>query len=64
MNSHRDYFDRFNENIKQNDKHLKKDIIWHGVLICVLVAMKNDKLDFSQNLQRKSSQKGLSSINI
>ena len=42
----------------------KKAILWHGVLLYVLVSMKNDKLDFWRIIQKKSSQKGLSCINI
>ena len=41
-------------------KPQKKKILSHGVLLCVLVAIKNDKFDFSQIVQKKSSQKGLS----
>ena len=45
-------------------KYSKNEFLWHGDILCVLVAIKNDKLDFWQNCQTKSSQKGLSSINI
>lgn len=42
----------------------KKYILQHGVLLCVLLAMNNDKLDFAQIFQKNSSQKVLSRINI
>ena len=45
-------------------KYSKKEILWHGVLLCVLVDMKNDKLEFSQRFQKTSSQKDQPSINI
>ena len=48
-----------------NSKKIKKkEILWHGVLLCVIVNRKNYKLDFCQTLQKINSQKGLSSINI
>ena len=45
-------------------KYSKKEILWHGVLLCVLVDRKNDKLEFSQRFQKTSSQKDQPSINI
>ena len=54
----------FSKNSKKMNKTSKKDILWHGVLLFVLVDRKNDKLDFYQTLQKITSQKGLSSINI
>ena len=38
-------------------KPSKKDILWHGVLLCVLVAMKNGKLDFCQIVQKNLHKK-------
>ena len=64
MISHSDRFDRFYEKCDKVINTSKNQILWHGLLICVLVAMKNDKLDFGQLLQKKSSQKGLSCMNI
>ena len=47
MNTHDGHFDRFFEKLKESEKILKKkQILWHGLLICVLVARKNDKLEF------------------
>ena len=54
----------FSNNSKKIKKISKKEILWHGVLLCVLVDRKNYKLDFCQTLQKITSQKGLSSINI
>ena len=45
-------------------KNSKKEILWHGALLCVLVASKNDKLEFSQTFQKNHSQKGLSCTDI
>ena len=45
-------------------KTSKKQIIRHGVLLCVVVASKNDKLGISQSFRRIPPHKGLSSINI
>ena len=42
----------------------KKEIFWHGVLLCVLVARENDKLHFWQTFHKNPSHKGLSSINM
>ena len=46
MNTHDGHFDRFFEKLKESEKYSKKQILWHGLLICVLVARKNDKLEF------------------
>ena len=46
MNCHRDRFDRFYRKMKLCDKHFKKGNHLAWDLICVLVAMKNDQLDF------------------
>ena len=54
----------FSKNSKKRKKTSKKEILWHGVLLCVLVDRKNNKHDFCQTLQKITSQKGLSSINI
>ena len=32
--------------LKENEENLKKGILWHGILLCVLVDGKNDKLNF------------------
>ena len=45
-------------------KTSKKQILRHGVLLCVVVASKNDKLGISQSFRRIPPHKGLSSINI
>ena len=39
-------FDPILKNIKENEEKLKKEILWHGVLLYVLVARKNDKFEF------------------
>ena len=64
MNSHALHFDLFWKKWKYMKKYLKKETLWHVVLLCVLVSMKNDKLDFCQHLQKKTSQKGLSPIDM
>ena len=45
-------------------KKSKTEILWHGVLLCVLVASKNDKLEFLQTFQKIHSQKSLSCTDI
>ena len=45
-------------------KTSKKQILRHGVLLCVLVASKNNKLDICQTSPRIPPHKGLPSINI
>ena len=45
-------------------KYSKNEILWHRVLLCLLVARINDKLEFWQNLQKNPSHKGLSSMNM
>ena len=57
MNSHGGHFDRFLKKIKKVKKLSKKDILWHGVLLCVLVAMKKDKLDFWRIVQKNLHKK-------
>ena len=64
MNSPGGHFDLFRKKSNKVKKPSKKDIISHVVLLCVLVAMENDKLNFGQIFQKKSSQKVLSCINI
>ena len=46
MNRHDGHFDRFFNKIKESEKILKNEILRHGVLLCVLVTRKNDKLEF------------------
>ena len=46
MNSNGGQFDRFLKKSKKVKKYSKNEIIWHGVLSCVLVARINDKLEF------------------
>ena len=46
MNRHGGHFDRFFNKIKESEKIVKNEILWHGVLLCVLVARINDKLEF------------------
>ena len=53
----------FLKNSKKMNRTSKNEILLHGVLLCVLVVRKNDKLYICQNLQKKS-RKGVSSINI
>ena len=36
----------FFKKIKESEKIQKKEIIWHGVLLCVLVDRIKDKLEF------------------
>ena len=36
----------FFKKIKESEKYSKNEILWHGVLLCVLVARKNDKPEF------------------
>ena len=45
MNSHGGHFDRLKK-MKKVKKPSKKDILWHGLLLCVIVARKNDKPEF------------------
>ena len=46
MNRHGVHFDYFFNKIKESEKYSETEMLWHGVLLCVLVASKNDKLDF------------------
>ena len=39
-------FDPILKNTKENEEEFKKEILWHGVILCVLVGRKNDKLEF------------------
>ena len=34
------------DHLKKVKKYSKNEIVWHGVLLCVLVARKNDKPEF------------------
>ena len=54
----------FSQKSNKVKKYSKKEILWHGVLICVVVDRKNDKLEFWQIFQKNASQKGLSSIDM
>ena len=54
----------FWKNSNKMKKTSKKQILRHGVLLCVLVASKNDKLDISQTFWRVPPHKGLSSIRV
>ena len=54
----------FWKNSKKMKKTSKNQILRHGVILCVLVASKNNKLDFWQTFQKNPAQKGLSSTNI
>ena len=49
---------------KKVTKYSKKEILWHGVPLCVLVSRENTKHEFLQTFQKNHSQKGLSSINM
>ena len=42
----------------------KNKILWHGALLCVVVDIKNNKLEFLQKKLQNVSQKVLSSINM
>ena len=64
MNNHALHFDSFLKEIKIYEKVLKKETLWHVVLLRVLVYRKNDKIDFWQTFQNKTSQKCESSINM
>ena len=44
MNSHVDNVDPILQKVKENEKKSKNAILFHGVLLCVLVSRKNDKL--------------------
>ena len=57
MNSHAEHFDHFLKKLKENKETSKKEILWHGVHLCVLVDRKNYKFDFCQTLQKITSQK-------
>ena len=46
MNRLDGHFDRFLKKIKESEKIVKNEILWHGVPLCVLVARINDKLEF------------------
>ena len=46
MNRHDEHFDHFFNKIKESEKYSKNEILWHGVLSCVLVGRINDKLEF------------------
>ena len=46
MNRHGGHFDHFFKKAKESEKYTKKLILWHGILLCVLVARKNDKPEF------------------
>jgi hypothetical protein len=43
---------------------MKKERLAHGVLLRVLVAMKNDKHEFRQILKKHASQYGLPCMNM
>ena len=65
MNSHALHFDQFLKEMKKKvKKYSKKETLWHGVLLYVLVSSKNDKLEFSQTFQNNTSQKCQSSTNM
>ena len=64
MNGHGGHFDNVFEKSKESEKILKKEILWHGVPLCVLVSRENNKHEFLQTFQKNHSQKGLSSINM
>ena len=36
----------FFQNKKKVEKYSKSEVLWHGAFLCVLVARKNDKLEF------------------
>ena len=46
MNTNGGHFDLFSKKSKKVKKYSKNEILWHGVLSCVLVARINDKLEF------------------
>ena len=48
MNSNGGHFDRFLKKSKKVKKYSENEILWHGVVLCVLVARKNDKLEFDK----------------
>ena len=59
MDSHAGHFSHFFEKLKEFENILKKEILWNRLLLCPLVARKNDKLEFSQTLQKNQTQEGL-----
>ena len=46
MNGEADKFDPVLKKVKENNKNSKNAILSQAVLVCVLDAMKNDKLEF------------------
>ena len=43
MNSNGGHFDLFLKKSKKVKKYSKKEILWHGVILCVLVFRENNK---------------------
>ena len=64
MDSHAGHFGHFFEKLKEFENILKKEILWHGILLCPQVARKNDKLEISKTLQRNETQEGLPPIDM
>ena len=59
------HFDLLLKKLKENEKkNQKKQILRHGLILCVLVATKNDKLGIPKTFRRIPPHKGLSSIDI
>ena len=54
----------FRKTQKKMNRTSKNEILWHGALLCVLVARKNNKIYFFQIVRKILSRKVLSSINI
>jgi hypothetical protein len=44
MNCHADNVDPILQKVKENEKRVKNAILLHGVLLCVIIFRKNDKL--------------------
>ena len=55
---------RFTKNSKKSETKHKKIIFEHGLLLCPLVAIKNDEPEIFQTLHKVASQGGLSSMNM
>ena len=47
----------FSKNSNKVKENSKKSILWHGILLCPLVAIKNDKPKICQSLQKLHHKK-------
>ena len=53
----RAFWQNFQKTQKKSESKHKKKFLWHGLLLCPLVAMKNDKPEICQTLYKVASQR-------